>query len=182
MLNTMHRQRGVSLVELMIAMVLGLLLMLAVFAGYAPIKRTVAQSKALEQASEVLRFATLTFTSSIKQADRLISVTPDRLTLGFRVEGGAEVLSCLGNRKTADFTEQYRFTPPVLSCDDGEGARLLVTGLKALEFGEQGSLVTIRILPEGLPAYLAPGVTVQVARRKAIWDAALAGQAAGGAG
>lgn len=182
MLRPIFKQRGISLVELMIAMVLGLLLMLAIFSGYAPIKRTVAQSKALEQASEVLRFAALTFTNSIKQADRLIAVAPDRLTLEFRVAGGSEVRSCLGNRKVADFTEQYRFTPPVLSCDDGGGARLLVTGLKELEFGEQGALVTIRLLPEGLPVYLLPGVTVQVARRKAIWEAALTGKARGGAG
>ncbi|MGL5524299.1 MAG: prepilin-type N-terminal cleavage/methylation domain-containing protein [Aeromonas veronii] len=119
MLSVPSRQRGVSLVELMISMLLGLMLMLAIFAGYAPIKSTVEQSKALEQANEVLRFATLTFTNSIKQADQLIAVTPDRLTLAFKVEGGNQVLSCLGNQKTADFTEQYRFTPPVLSCDDG---------------------------------------------------------------
>ena len=113
MLSVPSRQRGVSLVELMISMVLGLMLMLAIFAGYAPIKSTVEQSKALEQANEVLRFATLTFTNSIKQADQLIAVTPDRLTLAFKVEGGSQVLSCLGNQKTADFTEQYRFTPPI---------------------------------------------------------------------
>ncbi len=88
MLSVPSRQRGVSLVELMISMVLGLMLMLAIFAGYAPIKSTVEQSKALEQANEVLRFATLTFTNSIKQADQLIAVTPDRLTLAFKVEGG----------------------------------------------------------------------------------------------
>ena len=138
-------------------MVLGLMLMLAIFAGYAPIKSTVEQSKALEQANEVLRFATLTFTNSIKQADQLIAVTPDRLTLAFKVEGGSQVLSCLGNQKTADFTEQYRFTPPVLSCDDGDGPRLLLAHLQDLEFGQQGALVNIRILPEGLPSDLAPG-------------------------
>jgi len=96
------------------------------------------------------------------------------------------VLSCLGNQKTADFTEQYRFTPPVLSCDDGDGPRLLLAHLQDLEFGQQGTLVNIRILPEGLPGYLEPGVEVQVARRKAVWAAALATSGAnattGGAG
>ena len=96
------------------------------------------------------------------------------------------MLSCRGNQKTADFTEQYRCTPPVLSCDDGDGPRLLLAHLQDLEFGQQGTLVNIRILPEGLPGYLEPGVEVQVARRKAVWAAALATSGAnattGGAG
>ncbi len=157
MLTVPSRQRGVSLVELMISMVLGLMLILAIFAGYVPIKSTVEQSKALEQANEVLRFATLTFTNSIKQADQLIAVTPDRLMLAFKVEGAVQVLSCLGNQKTADFTEQYRFTPPVLSCDDGDGPRLLLAHLQDLEFGQQGTLVNIRILPKGCPAIWSRG-------------------------
>ncbi|MGL6367591.1 PilW family protein [Aeromonas veronii] len=99
MLSVPSRQRGVSLVELMISMVLGLMLMLAIFAGYAPIKSTVEQSKALEQANEVLRFATLTFTNSIKQADQLIAVTPDRLTLAFKVEGAVRCSPVLATRK-----------------------------------------------------------------------------------
>ncbi|WP_235672087.1 hypothetical protein [Aeromonas veronii] len=50
----------------------------------------------------------------------------------------------------------------------------MLAHLQDLEFGQQGALVNIRILPEGLPSYLAPGVDVQVARRKAVWAAALA--------
>ncbi|MFM7968183.1 hypothetical protein ACF2JD_07915 [Aeromonas sp. A-5] len=98
----------------------------------------------------------LTFTNSIKQS-------PDA---GLQGRGGSQV-----TRK------------PPMRCDDGDGPRLLLAHLQDLEFGQQGAFVEIRILCR---AIWRLGVEVQVARRKAVWAAALAtsgaNPTAGGAG
>lgn len=68
-----QQQAGFSLSELMIAMVLGLIIMLAVVNFFAPLKATVEESKRLEDAADALRYATLTLSKSVKRSSHIAS-------------------------------------------------------------------------------------------------------------
>jgi prepilin-type N-terminal cleavage/methylation domain-containing protein len=170
------KQAGFSLSELMIAMVLGLLIMIAVINFFAPLKATVEESKRLEHAADALRYATLTLSKSIKQAGGVSHVSATELVLSFHASASQPSLSCLGQSQTADYMETYHFTAPNLFCDDGNGAQMILTGLETTHFSHAGELVSIKLKPLQLPTQYAQGITLSIALRKPLWQQAIHSQ------
>ncbi|QYX65531.1 prepilin-type N-terminal cleavage/methylation domain-containing protein [Shewanella putrefaciens] len=170
------RHTGFSLSELMIAMVLGLIIMIAVINFFAPLKTTVEESKRLENAADALRYTTLTLSKSIKQADNVALVSANELVLSTRASASQPSISCLGQSKTADYTETFSFLAPNLSCDDGDGAQTLLTGLEAAHFSQTGELVSINLKPLALPTQYDQGISLQIALRKPLWQQAINSQ------
>lgn len=169
----MRRQQGMTLTELLVAMVLGLLISLAVINLYTPLKATVAESKRLEMANESLRFVTLHLGRSIRHADSVTGLTPTSLDLNIKVGVDQQTQSCLDNTKTADFVERWRFEAPKLYCNDGSGEQLLLTDISALTFARNGALVSISLSPQGAPTNQAT-TRIDIAMRKPLWQAAVA--------
>ncbi|AZQ11957.1 PilW family protein [Shewanella khirikhana] len=168
----LHSMRGMTLTELMVAMVLGLLISLAVINLYTPLKATVAESKRLESASESLRLVTLHLGRSIRHADAITAITQTQLGLEIKVGPGQETQSCLDNQMTADFSETYRFEAPNLYCDDGSGEQLLMSQIIDLRFSRSGALVSVTLSPSGAPEHLQT-TQIDIAMRKPIWQAAV---------
>lgn len=168
-----QQQAGFSLSELMIAMVLGLIIMLAVVNFFAPLKATVEESKRLEDAADALRYATLTLSKSVKRSSHIASLSANELVLGVVASPTQPSLSCLGTNKTSDYNETYRFSAPNLSCDDGDGAQILLTGLESTHFTLNGELLTVQLKPEKLPTQFGQGIKLDIALRKSVWQQAL---------
>nr|WP_249556178.1 prepilin-type N-terminal cleavage/methylation domain-containing protein [Shewanella sp. 10B] len=175
-LSAKKRQAGFSLSELMIAMVLGLIIMLAVVNFFAPLKATVEESKRLENAADALRYATLSLSKSVKRASNIVSLSANELVLAVAASPAQPSLTCLGTSKTSDYNETYRFDAPNLSCDDGDGAQVLLTGLESTRFALNGELVTVVLKPEKLPAQYGQGIQLDIALRKPLWQQALNSQ------
>lgn len=164
--------KGMTLTELMVAMVLGLLISLAVVNFYSPIKTTIAESKRLETANESLRFVTLHLGRSIRHADGVTAITPSSIALDIKVGADQQTQSCLDNTMNADFQESYRFEAPNLYCDDGSGELLLLTAIRDLRFSQNGNLIAIALSPEGAPNN-AQITSIEIAMRKPLWQAAV---------
>lgn len=171
-----HMSAGFSLPELMIAMVLGLIIMLAVINFFAPLKATVTESKRLEHAADALRYATLTLTKSIKQATGVNAISANQLALNATASATQPRISCLGNNKTADYVETFSFVAPNLSCNDGSGAQVLLTGLDGANFMQTGELISINLKPIELPSQYGQGIKVNVSLRKPLWQQAINAQ------
>jgi len=59
--------KGFTLIELMIALVIGGILILGITSTYSSIDGTIQTSKDLENAQEVIRYTSQVFTRSLKQ-------------------------------------------------------------------------------------------------------------------
>lgn len=175
-ITTHHSQTGFSLPELMIAMVLGLIVILAVINFFAPLKATVTESKRLEHAADALRYATLTLSKSIKQATGVSAISLDQLALSATASAAQPRMSCLGNSKSADYVETFSFAAPNLSCNDGSGAQVLLTGLESAHFTQTGELISITLKPIDLPSQYGSGIKITVSLRKPLWQQAVSAQ------
>ena len=164
---------GMTLTEMMIAMILGLLISLAVINFYAPLKLTVLESKKIESANEVLRFVTLHLGRSARHSSAVTEITASRLKLQINLTSGQQTQSSLDKTQSGTFTEVYRFEKPNLYCDDGSGEQLLITQIEDLSFSRNGALLSVAVSPEGAPQHMAT-TTIDFAIRKLVWQAALA--------
>ncbi|PAJ71983.1 hypothetical protein CJF42_23630 [Pseudoalteromonas sp. NBT06-2] len=75
------KESGYTLVELMIALLVGCILIMGISLAYSSIKSLILSSKNLENAQEVLRFIAQTFTRSLKQTQGGVIVTIDQITI-----------------------------------------------------------------------------------------------------
>lgn len=158
----MHKkQAGYSLIELMIAMVISLTLMMGISTAYTSIKSLTLSTKNIENAQEVIRFSSRTFTRSLRQATQLPVGYPT--TLGVTQEAGS--ISCLGTRPAANYVETYSLQGEQLQCDIGSGAETILTGVENIQFSINGKLVTVSVTPkaqEGNPNGEGPAKQINI--------------------
>ena len=152
-------QDGFSLVELMIAMVLGLILLGGVTAAFVSATGSLAVNREVDRSQESLRFVVILLTDEIRQAARIIQspldpilmpieVTPDTadvsqaITIRYRVVNAGEAVHCNGAPVAAGTILEKTFSvvDGALRCSSGPAGGALVA-TEDLAFG----LVRIRI-------------------------------------
>ena len=162
------KQSGYTLIEMLVAMAVGLFLLAGVAMSYSAIKNTVRMTQELSDAQEVIRYTSQVFTRSVKQtnSEPIISVAP--LTIQFQQLANA--LSCQGSTPTADYTESYTLENGFLTCDigDGNGAVQLLKGIESINFEYDNHLVSITVKPINMPSHFGGGLQIDIATTQLI--------------
>jgi len=137
-------QRGYSLIELLVALLIGTALTLGISTAYSSISGVVSSNKNLENAQEVLRYSVEVFSRSLKQTAQDPSISGDVLT----VEQDANNIACDGSIPTTAFQEIFTIDDNNLTCDIGTGAKIILTGIESLSFSQSSKLVSINVQPQ----------------------------------
>jgi prepilin-type N-terminal cleavage/methylation domain-containing protein len=138
------KQTGYTLVELMIALLVGTILIMGISLAYSSIKGLILSSKNIENAQEVIRFTAQTFTRSLKQTPGDIDVTLNQIT----IPQNLNTIACNGTRPLADYNEIYSLNGNNLQCDIGDGAQTILTGVANINFAINNRLVSITVTPQ----------------------------------
>lgn len=170
-----QQQSGYTLLEMLIAMTVGLFLLAGVAMSYSAIKSTVRMTQELSDAQEVIRYTSQVFTRSAKQTISEPTVSADGLTIQF--EQFANVLSCQGTTPTADYTETYTLSNGFLTCDIGNGAARLLKGIDSINFTFNNFLVVIVVKPLDIPSHFGAGLQIDIATTQLILIKAFEGNA-----
>jgi len=140
----MKKHKGYTLVELMIALLVGSILIMGVSLAYSSIKDLILSSKNIENAQEVIRFTAQTFTRSLKQTSGDIVVAANQITIPQNVNS----IACNGTRPIANYSETYSLNGNKLECDIGNGAEPILTGVESIAFALNNRLVSITVTPQ----------------------------------
>ncbi len=162
---------GVTLIELMVAMVISLILIAGSIASYSSISLTLKTSKTLENAQEVLRYSSQVFYRSLKQTSA-IPLLDGTDSIIVSQDGG--VVACNGQTPIVAYTETYTYASPNLLCDIGNGTEVILTGITNIAYEISGNSVSVTVTPEGLPEKYANGVQIDVALIRVIFEQATA--------
>lgn len=169
-----HKHKGYTLVELMIALLVACILIMGVSLAYSSIKGLILSSKNIENAQEVLRFTAQTFTRSLKQTSGGIIVSANQIT----IPQDPNSIACNGTRPIANYNETYSLNGNKLECDIGNGAEPILTGVQNISFAQNNKLVSIIVTPQaqqGEPAGVgaARPMTINVALTRVILEEAV---------
>lgn len=162
----MHRfrQKGYSLIEIMIALIIGSFLIVGVSTVYSSIDSVSKTSKNLEQAQEVLRYSSQIFHRSLKQTTtNPIIANVNQLT----ITQSTGAIACNGQvpniAPAITYTEVYTLNGINLECDvNGVGPEVLLTGVDKISYVLNDNLVEITITPKGLPANFGGSIQIDV--------------------
>jgi len=168
------KQKGYTLVELMIALLAGCILIMGISLAYSSIKSLILSSKNIENAQEVLRFTAQTFTRSLKQTPGGIVVLANQIT----VPQSLNSIACNGTRPVANYNETYSLNGNKLQCDIGNGAEPILTGVENIAFALNNRLISITVTPQaqqGEPSDIgaARSMTINVALTRVILENAV---------
>ncbi len=170
--TSLSRQFGFTLSEVMVTLAVSGFLLSGVTLAYMAISNTVATSKQLENAQEVLRYSAEVFSRSLKQTQET-PVIPNLTSLNV-VQSNAGATACDGTRPAVPFTENYTFVQPNLVCDAGNGETVLLTGIADISYQINGNLVAVTVTPENLDvADLANGFELNFALTSVILSGAM---------
>ncbi|WP_298940093.1 prepilin-type N-terminal cleavage/methylation domain-containing protein [uncultured Psychromonas sp.] len=139
-------QRGYSLIELLIALLISTVLILSVSTVYSSITGLVNTSKNLENAQEVLRYSSEVFTRSLKQTSLNPTVTSTQLN----VEQTENNIACDGSIPVNDYTEVFTLNSNNLLCDIGDGPKVILTGIESINFSSLEKIISITVQPQAL--------------------------------
>lgn len=162
------RQSGYTLLEMLVAMVVGLFLLAGVAMSYSAIKSTVRMTQELSDAQEVIRYTSQVFTRSTKQTNNVPVITAAPLSIQFQQY--ANVLSCQGTTPAVDYTETYALENGFLTCDigDGSGAVQLLKGIEAINFSYNDYLLSVTVKPNNMPGHFGLGLQIDIATTQLI--------------
>ena len=168
-MNVHLRQSGFSLIELMIAMVLGLVIVMGTASFYSTLRGTILEANRLERAQESLRIVSQIMGRSLHQGEAVTVATPQSLTVTYgSIQAGDVVLSCLGRSRANGDSDTFTFQNNNVLCSDGVGpAQVIATNIASLSMSTNGSYgVDITLTPMDMPSALAGGVTLRFALRQ----------------
>lgn len=162
------RQSGYTLLEMLVAMAVGLFLLAGVAMSYSAIKSTVRMTQELSDAQEVIRYTSQVFTRSTKQTNNVPVITAAPLSIQFQQY--ANVLSCQGTTPAVDYTETYALENGFLTCDigDGSGAVQLLKGIEAINFSYNDYLLSVTVKPNNMPRHFGLGLQIDIATTQLI--------------
>ncbi|RZM83588.1 prepilin-type cleavage/methylation domain-containing protein [Pseudoalteromonas rubra] len=163
-MNRMMNGRGFTLLELLIALSIGLFMLGGIAVAYSTIRSTIAINQELAQAQEVIRYTSQLMTRSIKQT----ASTPQVIQNGEALEVSqvANTPACDGSVPVVDYTETFSLLDGYLLCDvssDNLPAQRLLRGVNGLSFSVDGLITSITVTPVGVPAQYAAGIQIDVA-------------------
>lgn len=127
----MKKQRGITLLELLIGMTLSLLLIGGAFSVYLSNKQTSEARQQLDNRQEALRFASYTINRIVKNGAAIDEdSTASELVVAFNRSSGSP--DCLGNTEVSDAVDRFRFDDKAktLTCN----GQLLLSGIDQLSF------------------------------------------------
>lgn len=153
-------QKGFSLIELLIALVVSTVLILGISTAYTSIVSLVNTSKNLENAQEVLRSCAEVFTRSLTNtSDGTVLVTGEVNQLNVNHEAGS--IACDGSKPIGSYTEKFAIDGNNLTCElvdengGGDGPKIILTGVENITFAKSGQLVSVTVTPLALFGELA---------------------------
>lgn len=123
--------RGFTLIELMIALLLAGLVLVAATLALASLKSIWLQRQLLDERQEILRFAVEQLRRSIRQADQVL-LEADTEVLKLSFVAGSGVRNCIGQVQ-ADATlyqERFHVSEQQLRCN----GQALISGIHAIRF------------------------------------------------
>lgn len=126
-------QTGVSLVELMIGMVLGLIIIAGSASIFVANQRSAQVKRDLDNAQEAFRFAAYTISRVVKNSDSqggLVFAGSDTNSLVVRFARGVNSPDCLGVNAAGAVTNTFTLVGDELRCD----GQVLANGISALSF------------------------------------------------
>ena len=124
MIKTLHRQRGFTLVELMIAMTLGLLILLAIGSIYIGSRQTFRMQEENARLQETGRYALEVMGRSIRQAGFWnMPINPVATATAF---GGTPVTGADGGAGADTVTVQYDYLAGDRDCEGTDASSLAV--------------------------------------------------------
>lgn len=172
---TKHNQ-GFTLIELMVALAIGLFLISGITATYSAIQVSIQTSKDLENAQEVIRYSSQVFTRSLKQTQLAPQLSAGNV-FPMTVFQSANTSSCVGTSPTVDYYETFTFVAPTLSCsvsatsDDSVIVAdiPLLTGISSLVPFPDTYLYTFTVKPDFLPDNFNGGINIDVALNSLIF-------------
>jgi prepilin-type N-terminal cleavage/methylation domain-containing protein len=175
----MKYNKGFTLIELMIALVISSFVLLGITSTYSSIQSSIQVSKDLETAQEVIRYSSQVFTRSLKQT----LVAPTIVgTNQIRVEQKANTRSCFGGVMAIDYVETFTFVQPDLSCRvvdtlGNDTNRVILTEVNDMRFAANGNLITIIVdtteLPQNFVIGGVSGVRIDISLTSLILQAAM---------
>lgn len=167
------KNRGFSLVELLVALAIGSFLLMGVVTAYVGIKGLVRDSEDLQESQEVIRFAMQVFSRSIKNASSAPLINAGVLTVTHSFSAGqAPIVTCQGRTVSVAVTETFSFVAPDILCDDGlgNGAIPVITNVSALSFNVLdvngngiNDTVVVEIDTPGMPDNYPDGIEIRYA-------------------
>jgi type IV pilus assembly protein PilW len=126
-----RRCAGLTLIETMIAMVIGLVILGAALSVFLSNQITFRDKTALDEAQESFRFVSHTINRLIKVSNDVAS-TSDANTLVLDVQGGAGVRNCLGKPHTSGMeANTFSLAGNAIVCSDGIDTEPLVGGVES---------------------------------------------------
>ncbi len=116
MIMKKRSQKGFTLIELMIAMVIGLFLMGGLISAFATNQKTVSTKRDLDNTIEALRFISGTVNRIVRQADS-ISSTSTTSQLAVTFTGATGLKNCLGQVVNGVQTDTFTYANNQLFCN-----------------------------------------------------------------
>ncbi|ALS32945.1 hypothetical protein PTRA_a1784 [Pseudoalteromonas translucida KMM 520] len=162
------KQRGFTLVELMVALAASMFLLGGVSLAYSSINSTTNTAKGLENTLEVIRFSSNVFTRSFRQT----SSVPVYLNNILTVQQNAGARACTGEIVNTPFTEQYSHEDDSLFCDIGDGKVKILKGLTAINFNINDKVVTVFVTAINLPGQFNNALAIDIALSQIIMNKA----------
>lgn len=115
-INIKKKQVGFTLIELMIAMVIGLFLMGGLISAFATNQKTVSTKRNLDNTIEALRFISGTVNRVVRQADS-IGNTSTASQLAVTFTGATGLKNCLGQVVNGVQTDTFTYSNNQLLCN-----------------------------------------------------------------
>jgi len=141
------KSKGVTLIELLVALVASLFLLGGVSMAYSSIKSTELVENEIENSLNVIRYSNNLFSRSLKHTSSLPIIKGQQLW----VSQQAGTKSCTGKKKKSAYIEHFTFEGNALFCDVGQGKEKVLIGLSGIEYTLFNNRVSIAISPIGLP-------------------------------
>lgn len=130
----LNKQKGLSLVELMIALLLGLIIMGGVYTVAISSIRAVQAKNQLDDAQDSFRYLSSTISRIIRNANTVDSASSDN-SLTIVMSRGGERPDCLGNEDPAVANNNtFSLVGDKLMCDNGDVNAELVRNLASINF------------------------------------------------
>lgn len=112
-----NHQKGFTLIELMISMLIALFLLSGVISAFVANQNTVTTKNSLDNTEEALRFSAATISRVVRQADSL-SGTSSNSKLGVNFTGATGVKNCLGQSLAGTQTDTFTYSNNQLLCNN----------------------------------------------------------------
>jgi prepilin-type N-terminal cleavage/methylation domain-containing protein len=159
-MDYLYNQKGFTLVELMVAMVISLFLLSGVGLIYSSISETTKSAKKIELNLEIIRFSHQIFTKALKQTSEFPTiVAQNQLT----IKQSAGLYSCAGTKESSNFEEKYSVVDGFLVCEIAGVSIKLLKGVEVIKFALTNNLLNIELQADTLPDYLGGMISFDVA-------------------